>query len=490
MSRRLNKSSPLPKSVKIPAYTPEKHGAGIVHFGLGAFHRAHQAVYTDAALANSGGDWRIIGVSLRSAVVANELRPQDNLYTLVIKDGSATKARIIGSLAMALCFANDRGPVLAALTAPATKILSLTVTEKAYGIDRATGGVNISNSAISADLRMPDTPNSVIGLIVWALGQRRKNNLPPFTVLCCDNLPDNGGLLRGGVVDFATRIDADLGEWIAQNVAFPATMVDRITPAKTDSSLTLTERLIGVKDQAATETEPFSQWVIEDDFPTGRPDWEAGGALFVQDVAPYENMKLRMLNGAHSMLAYCGFLSGHEFVCDVMADPALRRLVTRHLQAAAKTLAPLDGIDLDAYAHSLLSRFGNPEIKHRTFQIAMDGTEKLPQRILQPTLAALQTGQSISTFAFATAAWMRYCLAETDDGQVYDLNDPLQDQIARLLKNADTPAQIASALFKLDSVFPQPLLQHDAWQQSVLHSLSSMIEHGMKQAVRLEADSL
>lgn len=489
MTARLGKSSNLPANVDTPKYNPDEHDAGIVHFGLGAFHRAHQAVYTDTALAEAGGDWRITGVSLRSKAASDELVPQDMLYSLIVKGEAKVQARIIGSLAQAISFVDEPERVLDAMLSPKTKILSLTVTEKAYGIDRIGGGVDQSDPAIAADLGSPDAPSSVIGLLSFALKRRREMGLPPFTVLCCDNLPDNGALLRGGVVDFASRVDAEFGQWVAHNVAFPSTMVDRITPAKTNASLDFAKQLIGCEDQASIETEPFSQWVVEDNFPTGRPAWEAGGALFVKDVAPYENMKLRMLNGAHSMLAYSGYLAGHEFVCDVMSNPALRSLVSRHLHAASLTLAPLHGINFDEYAASLVERFENPEIKHQTFQIAMDGTEKLPQRIFLPAVAALKSGQPIQPFAFATAAWMRFCQARTDDGHSYHLNDPLAVKIASALNRAERADQIAESLFNLETVFPKPLLAAEGWRENVVKSLETMIEQGMKRAILLEATS-
>ncbi|MCP1168825.1 mannitol dehydrogenase family protein, partial [Limimaricola sp. ASW11-118] len=247
------------------------------------------------------------------------------------------------------------------------------------------------------------------GLLVEALRRRRGAGRAPFTVLCCDNLPENGALLRGGVLGFARRVDPEFADWISAEVAFPSSMVDRITPAATDDTRALARRLTGYEDAAAIETEPFCQWVIEDRFPQGRPDWEAGGAIFVEDVAPFERMKLRMLNGAHSLIAYAGFVAGHTLVRDAMASAALAALVRRHIAAAARTLGPLPGIDLAAYGAELAARFANPAIAHETYQIAMDGSQKLPQRIFGPAWDAQQAGRDLRPFAFATAAWARYC---------------------------------------------------------------------------------
>ncbi|MDV7141393.1 mannitol dehydrogenase family protein [Tropicimonas sp. TH_r6] len=486
---RLNASVSLPDTVAAPGFTPSEHGTGIVHLGLGAFFRAHQAVYTDDALARSGGNWRILGVSLRSTAPADELAPQDGLYTLIERGAGEPKARIIGAISRAVSGATDIEEVRSALAAPATRVVTLTVTEKGYGIDRAKGGADESHPAVIADLTTPEAPQGVLGLLVQALKLRRAAGVAPFTVLCCDNLPENGTMLRSGVVDFANRLDADLADWIASEVAFPSCMVDRITPARTETTLADAARLTGHDDAAAIETEPFTQWVIEDRFPSGRPDWEVGGALFVEDVAPYEQMKLRMLNGAHSMLAYSGFLAGHRYVRDTVADTDLRRLIERHFSSAAMTLDPLPGIDFDAYAQELLERFANPSIAHETYQIAMDGTQKLPQRILQPALAALQSGQNVRPFAFATAAWMRYSLGRTDDGERYALRDPMEVEISERLANAQTGDSIFSALAALRGVFPETLMAAPEWRGEVIGALTSMLEVGVASAIAAEAAS-
>lgn len=259
-----------------PAYTATDHQPGIVHLGLGAFHRAHQAVYTDDALAAAGSDWRIIGVSLRSAAIAKALNAQNGLYTLIVRGIDGSSARQIGSLDHVIAAAENRAELLAVMTQPAIRIVSLTVTEKAYGIQRTTGSIDRAHPDVAADLENPHFPVGVLGILAEALRLRRASGLAPLTVLCCDNLPDNGVLLRAGVIDFAKQLDTDLSDWIASEVAFPSTMVDRITPAATPQTLVDARKLSGVDDCAAMETEPFTQWVIEDNFPQGRPFWEAG----------------------------------------------------------------------------------------------------------------------------------------------------------------------------------------------------------------------
>lgn len=483
---RLSRLATTLPGVARPGFAPETHGAGIVHIGVGAFHRAHQAVYTDDALAAAGGDWRITGVSLRSTDTADALNPQDGLYTLIVRDPAGTRARVVGSIARVIAAARSPGATLAALAAPATRIVTTTVTEKAYGIARG-AGVDPANPAIAADLANPRFPSGVIGLLVEALRLRRAAGVAPFTVLCCDNLPDNGALLRLGVVDFARRLDPPLADWISAEGAFPSSMVDRITPAPTEATLALARELTGCEDMAAVETEPFSQWVIEDRFVAGRPRWEAGGALFVEAIAPYERMKLRMLNGTHSMLAYCGYLTGCVHVRDVMARPDLAALVGRHLAAARSTLESVGGIDLGRYAEDLRVRFANPAIAHQTYQIAMDGTEKLPQRIFEPALELLGRGAGIRPFAFAAAAWMRYCLGRTDAGETYALRDPREAQIRRALEGTGDAAAISAALIALPGFVPERLAAHPVWRAEVEDALGVMLSGGMAAAVRAEA---
>ncbi|RLJ41005.1 fructuronate reductase [Litoreibacter meonggei] len=484
---RLTASSTLPADVRQPAYVPSEHGCGIVHLGLGAFHKAHQAVYTDDALAAAGGDWRTIGASLRSPKAAEELNPQNGLFTLIERGVDNTSARVIGSIAKVIAAKGNSEQLLETLSDPRIRIASLTVTEKAYGIERMSGGIDTSHPAVAADILSPDSPVGVLGILVAALKRRCDAETKPFTVLCCDNLPNNGAFVRAGVLEFARRIDPALADWIEAQVSFPSTMVDRITPAATQATLSEARDLTGCSDLAAVETEPFSQWVIEDDFPTGRPAWDAGGALFVKNVAQYENMKLRMLNGTHSMLAYAGFLSGRDYVCDVMADPDLAKLVKRHIIAASHTLDPVPGVDLNTYAESLLQRFSNPNIRHETYQIAMDGTEKLPQRIFEPAITAMERGQSIAPFAFATAVWMRYCLGRTDNNATFELRDPRQDQIEKSVGTIKSPDEIATRLSGLDGFMPKELILDQSWNSAVSSKLALMLDKGMLAALHNEA---
>ncbi len=485
MSERLSAASCLPVGIALPRYRPEAHGCGIVHIGVGAFHKAHQAVYTDDALAMAGGDWRITGVSLRSADQAEALNPQDGRYLLLTRGRDGDTARLIASIAKVLVAPREPQAVIAAIADPATRVVTLTVTEKAYGIDRQTGGLDLSHEAVAHDLGEPDAPRGVIGFLVAGLKRRHQTSAAPLTVLCCDNLPDNGRIVARLVDEMARRFDPGLADWIAETCRFPSSMVDRITPAATERTFDDAERLAGVRDPAAVETEPFSQWIIEDNFAAGRPAWDAAGALFVGDVAPYEKMKLRMLNGAHSLIAYAGFIAGHECVADAMRDEALARLVDRQMRAAASTLPPVPGIDLAAYRNDLLARFSNPAIRHLTYQIAMDGTEKLPQRILAPLGEMLARGKDGTPYAFAIAAWMRYCIGRTEDGASHALRDPREDLIAEVAARAEgDPAQLHDGLVALPGLFPRPLSADAGLRSSVIAHLRVMLDAGMAEAIR------
>ncbi len=483
---RLSGSAHISGHALVPNYTPEKHGVGIVHIGAGAFFRAHLAAYTDAALQASGGDWRIRAVALRNARLVSELGAQDGRYTLIERSTTGTSARVIAAIGDVI--GADPSATLIALCDPAIRIVTLTVTEHGYGIDRRTGGVDLGHPAICADLASPRQPTGVLGLIVAALRARRTSNVPAFTVLCCDNLPENGRLLCGAVVDFARRLDPELASWIATTVAFPCTMVDRITPASTAATMAEALRETGCVDLAAVETEDFSQWVIEDHFPTGRPDWQAMGAIFVHDVVPYEQMKLTMLNGAHSMLAYTGFLAGHRYVRDVMSDSHMNKLVHRHLTAAAAILPPSTNIDLTKYSAALAKRFTNPNIAHSTRQICSDGTEKLPQRLLAPAVKCMEQAKDIRPFAFAVAGWMRFALGLDDAQSEFTVTDPRAAEIRSALHGCPQSApRVVAALHGLKGLFPARLLAAPEWAAAVTECLDTMLSRGMQQAIILES---
>ena len=368
---------------------------------------------------------------------------------------------------------------------PACRIVSLTVTEKGYCHHPATGRLDAAHPDIIHDLANPAAPRSAVGLIVAALARRRAAGSAPFTVLCCDNLPHNGRLLAGLVADFAALRDDALAGWIAANVAFPSTMVDRIVPAATEADIADAAEAIGLFDAAPVSHEPFRQWVIEDRFVDGaRPAWERAGAQMVADVAPYEHMKLRLLNGAHSALAYLGYLAGHETIPDTVADPVFARYVDRlWAEEIIPVVPPPPGVDLADYAAQLHARFANAAIRHRTWQIAMDGSQKLPQRLLSTIRERLARGLPIPLLALAVAAWVRYVGGIDEAGREIDVRDPLARQLRETLAQAGgDPAQQVDAILRMQAVFDTDLPQSDAFRSAVL-AASVRLAKGARQAV-------
>lgn len=432
----------LPKTVERPAYDPARLSTGIVHLGIGAFHRAHQAVYTDAVLAEDPS-WGILGVSLRSPDTRDALAPQDWLYSVSAVDGSGARRRVIGASTGVVVAPETPALVRRRLADETVRIVSTTVTEKGYSHDPATGRLREDDPDIRRDLAHLDRPRTTLGTLVAGLRARRAAGIAPFTVLACDNLPANGRTLRGLVVRFAELVDPDLGRWVADEVRFPSTMVDRIVPATTDADRASVAEALGLEDAWPILTEPFTQWVVEDDFGHGRPAWEKVGAEFVADVAPYELMKLRLLNGSHSTLAYLGYLMGHETVAAAIGEPALAALIEGLMAEESAPTLPALAVDLAGYRADLLARFRNPALKHRTWQIAMDGSQKLPQRLLGTIRDRLAAGAPIDRLALGVAAWMRYVTGVDEQGRPIDVRDPLA---ARLRGLADAAGPVASRL--------------------------------------------
>ena len=430
---------------------------GIVHLGLGAFFRAFGCVYIADAMAASGGDWGIVGVSLRSPDTRDALRDQDWGYTSVTLAPEGEKTRWIDVLNGVLVAPEDPAAVLEAMADPAVKIVTLTVTEKGYCHNPATGRLNPQHPDIVQDLAQP-LPVSAPGYIVRALQLRRAAGVAPFTVLTCDNLPENGKLVRGVVLDLASLIDPELAGWIAVDGRFPGTMVDRITPATTAEDIARVAALIGRHDAAPVMHEPFAQWAVEDDFVGGeRPDLAAAGVELVSDVTAHEHMKLRMLNGTHSALAYTGYLAGHQTIADTVADPVFAAYVRTLWAEIIPAVEAPPGVSLAGYAEALFARYANPNIRHRTWQIAMDGSQKLPQRLLGTLRKALDDRRAAPGLCLAVAAWMRYVGGTDEAGQPIDVRDPLAARLRAASDGAATPAAKVAALLAIREVFPEDL---------------------------------
>jgi fructuronate reductase len=457
--------------------------AGIVHLGLGAFHRAHMAVYTEDAEAIVPGGWGIVGVTMRSPALRDAMRVQDCLYSVIERDGTGDRARVLGVLAEALTATLEPETVVRRIAAPATRIVSLTVTEKVYALSPASRELNLDAPEIATDLaaaRAGRTPTTPIGLIAEGLAVRRAAGLPGLTILCCDNLPSNGAVLRRAVLSFAEARGDGLADWIARHVTFPSTMVDRIVPATTDADRSLAAKLLGLEDAAPVATEPFTQWVIEDKFAAGRPAWDQVGATMVADVAPYETMKLRLLNGSHSSIAYLGQLAGWATVAEAMADPALASHIAALMQESATTFAAPDEIDLGAYRRSLLARFTNPALPHRTAQIAIDGSQKLPQRLFAPALARIASGRSASRIALGIAAWLQFLRGRAESGATLVIDDPLAARLTQETADAGGNADLVARIFRLADLVPEALAASATFRGEVVAALDRLTSIGVR----------
>lgn len=476
---------PTSSDVALPPDRALAESVGIVHLGIGAFHRAHQAVFTeDAAVKTGESGWGICGVTQRSRAVVDQLRPQDGLYTVVERGRTDVRARVVAQIPEVLFAAEQGQRLLGRLAEQAVRVVTLTVTEKGYR--RGAGGrLDLEDEAVAHDL----TPvgkagcRSAVGQLVRGLQARQAVDAGPVTVLSCDNLTANGAVLQRLVADFCAALPGGEGAraatWITENVSFPSSMVDRIVPATTERDRAEARAMLGVRDDALVVAEPFRQWVIEDRFAAGRPAWEAVGATLVDDVAPYEALKLRILNGTHSMLAYLGALAGHETIADAVNDPVLRSAAERFVtDDVIPTLTLPLGVDASAYAALVLDRFANPALGHRTTQVAMDGSLKLPVRLLGTARDRLAAGAVPDSVALAVAGWMAYVVRSTNGTDAHGRTLPLQDPLAHLLRQTVATAgderATARALLGVTEIFGTDLRDHSAFAEAVATHLKEL----------------
>ncbi|GAA4966833.1 mannitol dehydrogenase family protein [Actinoplanes utahensis] len=463
-----------------PAVAPGSVRPGIVHLGLGAFHRAHQAVFTESAVAASGGDWGIIGVAPRSREILDRLRAQDGLYSVLTVGGGEDRAKAVGILAGFGHAAGDPYGVVAAIADPGVRIVSMTVTEKAYRLDPA--GRLLLDDVLRAELTGEAPPVSVPALLVRGLLRRQAAGAGPLTVLCCDNLQGNGPRIRG-LVEQALDV---AGAQLPDGVSFPATMVDRIVPATSADHLRRTALALGADDAAPVVAEPFTQWVMQDDFPGGRPDWGSAGAIFTDDVTSWEKLKLRTLNSVHSACAYLGALAGRELIADSLELAGLPALLRRFIaEDIAPTVRPPQGVTVEGYGETVLERFANRELGHRNLQVAMDGSQKLPHRLLGTIADRRRAGAFPGWAAFVLAAWMRFARGYADSGAALTLDDPMADRIRAALAAApDTPAGVVGALLALDQIFPPALAGDDELKRELIKWYGELERHGAEATVR------
>ncbi|MCB2101574.1 MAG: mannitol dehydrogenase family protein [Rhodobacterales bacterium] len=465
-------------ALSVPAYDRAALTPGIVHFGVGNFHRAHQAYYLDA-LFNAGRahDWAIVGAGVMpsDARMRDTLARQDYLSTLVEQEAASNRARVIGPMT-AFLPVGDTDTTIAALADPAIRIVSLTVTEGGYFVD-SNGAFDPSAPAIAADARTPDHPQTVFGLIIAGLARRRAAGFAPFTVMSCDNVPHNGVVTRNAVTGLARLSDPAFADWIAENVAFPNGMVDRITPATGERERAMTERDYGVVDDSPVFCEAFTQWVLEDTFPAGRPPLEAVGVQFVPDVTPYENMKLRILNGGHAVIAYPAGLLGVEYVHEAMAHPLVRAFFRKvEENQILPMVPPVPDTDLNAYLDSIETRFANPKIGDTVRRLCLDGSNRQPKFII-PTIAdSVKAGVDVAGLALESALWCRYCHGTTQDGQTIAPNDPNWDRLVPVARAArDDPA----AWLAMEDIYG-PVNWSPAFQQAFAAALRALWADGVE----------
>ncbi|MET8044352.1 mannitol dehydrogenase family protein [Micromonospora sp. NPDC005215] len=476
--------SVLPPAAR-PLITPGDNAMGLLHIGVGAFHRAHQAVFTEEAMAAAGGDWGIVAVAPRSADLVAQLRAQDHLYSVTSRSGDSSRTRVVGALTGTRHLPTEADDVLRLFADPAIKVVTLTVTEKAYRLDPTTGTLRMDEE-IRADLAAQRAPVTIPGLLVRGLRARAAAGSPPVAIVCCDNLPGNGARVRG-LVEFAT--DGGFGDW----ASYPSTMVDRIVPASTPSTLQRAATTLGVRDLAAVDTETYRQWVLTDDFPGGRPTWEAAGAILTTDVTPWEQLKLRILNGVHSTAAYLGALAGCDTIAETLALPGMANLLQRLItEDITPTLNPPAGVQVSTYGATVLSRFANPAIEHRTMQVAMDGSQKLPQRLVGTVRDRRRRGDLPAYAALAIAAWMRFTMGVADDGQPLPLQDPLADVIRAALPHSIDPSRpqagstgaAVRALLRLDAIFPTELAEDAELVAAITGWLDELSTNGAAATVK------
>lgn len=440
-------------------YSLQKVQPGIVHIGLGAFHRAHQAVYLERFLnVNNGGEWGIVAANIRSnRQLVDDLNDAGNRYHVIEYAGEEHAAvREVRAVIHSLFAGDDRSELLGVLCAETTKIVTLTVTEKGYCIEPASGRLNRADPKVVADLSASNGVASVPGLLATACDRRRALGLPGLTVLSCDNMPHNGKRVKAAVLEMAAARDVGLSNWIGHHVSFPCSMVDRIVPAITEEKRRAAELAFGIEDSNLIETEAFSQWVVEDDFATGRPALEEVGVEFVADVASYETMKLRLLNGSHSLLAYGAQLLGYNTVDAAIVDDVLQPLVRAYMAETTPSISV--DIDVEAYCQSLIDRFANATLNHKLVQIATDGSQKIPQRWLAHIEEARQRGQQLPVTEFALATWLIYMSGRAPDGKALLINDPLAGAFARI-DHSVAEVDVVTNCLAITSVFPT------SWQQ-------------------------
>ena len=471
----------LGSEVSVPTYDRSKVTTGIVHFGVGGFHRAHQAMYVDT-LMNDGLalDWGITGVGLLPGdkKMDEVLHEQDCLYTMVVKDADGTMhPRVIGSIVDYLFAPDDPEAVLGLMADPATRIVSLTITEGGYLVNQSTGEFDAEDPSIQDDLEEGAVPKTAFGFVIEALRRRREAGVEPFTVMSCDNIAGNGEVAHKMIGAFARLKNPDLAAWLEAEVNFPNSMVDRITPVTTDGDRSELTEQFGVEDGWPVVCEPFAQWVLEDTFPAGRPPLDEAGVQLVPDVTPYEMMKLRLLNSGHLAIGYLGYLAGYRYAHDVASDQLFRDFVRGYMdQEATPTLAPVEGVDLEAYKAELIERFANPEIKDTLARLCAESSDRIPKWLLPVIRDQLEQGGPIRRASLVVAAWARYAEGTDEEGETIEIVDRRKDAV---MKRAAEQSQDQLAFLRDPDLFGD-LVDDERFTKEYAAALESLHEHGAR----------
>jgi mannitol 2-dehydrogenase len=481
----------LSASVPIPTYARKGLRTGIVHIGVGGFHRSHEAMYLDRLLAQGrADDWGICGVGVLPSDrrMAEVMAAQDGLFTLVVKHPDGTlEPRVVGSIVEYLLAPDDPEAVVEKMADEATRIVSLTVTEGGYNFSPVTGEFDATAPDVVADLQPGAVPRTAFGLVTEALVRRRQRGLAPFTVVSCDNIPSNGDVARRSFTAFADLRDPELGAWVQSQVPFPNSMVDRITPGTTSEDREELQQRFGIDDGWPVVCEPFTQWVLEDEFSLGRPPLEEAGVQLVEDVEPYELMKLRLLNASHQALAYLGHLTGHRLVHEAAQDPLFQRFLLGYMEEeATPTLRPVPGIDLREYRENLIARFSNPAIRDTLARLAFDGSERIPKWLLPVIRANLATGGEIRRAAAVVAGWARYCEGVDEQGQPIEVMDSRRD---RLMANAGHQREDPLA-FLADRQLFGDLVDDPRFTSAYLAALTSLHVRGARATLEALVDDV
>jgi len=469
----------LRSKLEVPQYLLESKANTILHIGVGNFHRSHQAYYLHELLQKNLADWNICGAGLmpQDIKMKKALAEQDYLYTLITQESGKESASIIGSIRDYIHIPTEPDRYSSICTSDKLKIISLTITEKGYCFDNNMD-LDTENEGISHDLNQKDEyPVSAIGILTFGLRQRMLNGGLPVTVLSCDNIPENGAVLKKILFQFVECMyDKELLHYLTQSISFPCTMVDRITPMTTETKINYLGSNYGIIDRVPVFSEKYIQWVIEDDFKNGRPEWEKAGATFVDDVKPYELMKIRLLNGGHSALAYLSLLAGYRYVDEAMNDELIRRFVLNYMNELKATLKPIEGINYDEYIDTLINRFANPAVRDRLLRLAEDGSTKFVNAAIAPLLLLLEKGEAVPNISIALGAWIIY-LRQSLKNKSFEVKDPIA---AKLQKAAEEATENFSAFLSVQNVFPKKIFKYPEFIQKFEKTVLNITQNGVK----------